>query len=178
MAITGEEQGNLRLLLEKSAEKHGDNKPFAERCRRAADIIHAPNKEEYDKRPHYPLFFRQGEKHAPGHIVYWVRSSEKYNEQVHGQDHQLPPYYVVRLGANGDNNDCTCKDFANGAPVLNDKKYCKHVIVARTLEYLRDHPQPLGSKEELHKIINLEDPEARAEFIRRPERFAEALAAA
>ena len=178
MATSGEMDNNLRYLLERAAEKHCNNQEFATRCRRAADIISPRTHQEHMTAPHYPLYFRQGEMaSAPGHIEYWIRSSEKYHTRPNDAEHKAPPYYQVRLGANGDNHSCTCPDFANGAPTLHGKKYCKHVIIAFAFEYLRDHPEPLGTPAGLQAAMT-DDPVARAEFIKHPQRFVDAMTAA
>ena len=177
--LTLMQETTCRFLLERAAEKH-DSPEFTERCERAADLIHPSGfgTDPVGPTHHYPRFFRQGQNPAaPGHIRYWITSSETYRENPTDKDHEAPPYYRVRLGANGDNHGCTCPDFGKSAPAINGKTYCKHVIAARALEYIRDHPDPLGPPALLMKTIN-NDPAAEREFRKYPDRFVAAITAA
>ena len=183
------QQAECRRLLRKAAKKHPEQ-AIVDRMARAAEYLDPKSvKDCLGRETIQPsATYRQGESDSPGHIIYWVASSESYFG-IDDPNHAAPPFYRVRIGANGDNHACDCKDFANGAPEINGKKYCKHVIIARTLEYLRDHPvarprEGIHDAMELMALeakataagIDLESAETRREMISNPQKFIDLIA--
>lgn len=181
------QRAECRRLLRKAAKKHPE-KEIVNRMAKAAQYLDPTGDYPGPYAGTHKQSFRQGEADSPGHLVYWIQSSEDYNGRIDDHAHHAPPFYRVRLGANGDNHSCNCKDFANGAPMLNGKKYCKHILIARALEHLRDHPvkpdRKIHDAVELMALenkatmagIDLESPAARHEMINNPQKFIDLIA--
>lgn len=175
------ERTECRRLLRNVATKYPHEPKIVDRAKKAAEYLDPQASYPGPYVGPYPESYRQGESDSPGHVVYWISSSEKYSGQLDEEKHKAPPFYRVRLGANGDDHCCTCKDFSNGAPELGGKHYCKHIMAAHTLEYLREHPakRPGGIRNEI-ELISLEQqaaeagidtslPEVRQQMIKHPD---------
>lgn len=203
--------------LRAGATKHKSDRDLLDRFAKAAEFLCPEHVEMMMHDDNCPRFYRQGQitDGTPGHVIYWVQSSGDYRQHPADLDHAEPPFYRVRIGANGDNHDCDCMDMRigkapaqykaenpkdhPGAPVLNGKHLCKHVIIAITLEWLRDNPvavpeparipsrtevmaqgmpvtHPSAGKIDKISQKDLEDPTNRARFIKNPQEFIDAVA--